>query len=276
MSMPIDTRFTLGERLDDSQLTFFKRHGFIHFKGFAKPEEVAALRKDLDQVGKQWIAEGREKINGIPIKYGTDVDGSRMVQRYAFTSQFGKNFHNFVHDKRFDAIKELIGEDCRVGDREKDGVVVNHYVNTPGSRYARLGWHTDGLRDIFYGRRPGPMLNVGVYLDDSPRSKGGLRLVPGSHEQNLFRMIFAKPYFVYHRPDRNELCVEAKAGDLTIHDGRLWHRVARAESIGEASRRRIMYVPFLNGPYEPKDANSKTPFYHRLQWVTNSRLRTKK
>ena len=276
MTLPIDTRFTLGDRLEPAQREFFKCHGFIHFKGFATPDEVVDLRQDLDRVGKQWLDEGREKVNGIPIKYGIDVDGSPMVQRFAFTSQFGQSFHEFVHDSRFDAVKELIGKDCRVGDREKDGVVVNHYVNTPGSRYARLGWHTDGLRDIFYGRRPGPMLNVGVYLDDSPRSKGGLRLVPGSHEQNLFQMIFAKPYFVYHRPDRRELCVEAKAGDLTIHDGRLWHRVARAESVGEASRRRIMYVPFLNGPYEPKDEHSKTPFYHRLQWVTSSRMRAKR
>jgi hypothetical protein len=25
-----------------------------------------------------------------------------------------------------------------------------------------------------------------------------------------------------------------------------------------------MYVPYLTGPYEPKDENSKTPLYHYL------------
>ena len=36
-------------------------------------------------------------------------------------------------------------------------VVCNRFVNSPGSVYPRLGWHTDGLRDLFYGRLPGPM-----------------------------------------------------------------------------------------------------------------------
>ena len=110
----------------------------------------------------------------------------------------------------------------------------------------------------------GVPFNVGLYIDDSPVSKGGLRLIPGTHEQGLFKMAFGKLYFLDNRPDPREICVEAKAGDLTIHDGRLWHRVARATVTGEASRRRIMYVPLIVGPYEPKDESSPTPLYHRL------------
>ena len=30
---------------------------------------------------------------------------------------------------------------------EKDGVVVNRFLNMPGSAHPRLGWHTDGLRE---------------------------------------------------------------------------------------------------------------------------------
>ena len=36
------------------------------------------------------------------------------------------------------------------------------------------------------------------------------------------------------------------AGDLTVHDGRLWHRVALSPYVGEKSRRRVMYVPVVN------------------------------
>jgi hypothetical protein len=55
---------------------------------------------------------------------------------------------------------------------------------------------------------------------------------------------------------------------VTVHDGRLWHRVARATVTGDASQRRTLYVPYLKGPYEPKDEGSPTPFYHRLQRLT--------
>ncbi|MCB9730667.1 MAG: phytanoyl-CoA dioxygenase family protein [Deltaproteobacteria bacterium] len=262
---PVSTRFRLGERLTDEQRAFFDTYGFLHFEGFISPDEVEGLRQDMATVQARWIAEGRTKVNGIPVRYGMDVDGKPMVQRFAFTSRFGENFHRLVNDPRFEPVKALIGEDCRVGEDEKDGVVVNHYVNVEGSTYKQLGWHTDGLRDLFYLRMPGPMLNVGLYLDDSPLAKGGLRILPGTHKQGFFRMAFGKLYFLDNRTDPREVCLEARAGDLTIHDGRLWHRVARALVEGEASRRRVMYVPFLNGPYQPKDESSPTPFYHRLQ-----------
>jgi hypothetical protein len=34
--------------------------------------------------------------------------------------------------------------------------------------------------------------------------------------------------------------------------------------VGEASRRRVMYVPIVTGKYKPKNEDSKTPFYHKL------------
>ena len=265
IDLPPTTRFTLGDALTDPQRQFFDHYGFLHFEGFASSDEVQRLRESMTEVQSQLLRERRGYVNGIPIRYGKDVDGSDMVQRFAFTSQFSDVFRQFVRDDRFRPIMQLIGDDCRVGENEKDGVVVNHYVNAAGSNYRQLGWHTDGLRDIFLHRRkPGPMLNVGVYLDDSPRENGGLRLIAGSHKQSLARMLFGKFHFLDNRVDPREMCVEAKAGDLTIHDGRLWHRVARSTVSGEASRRRIMYVPFINGPYEPKHARSPVPISHRL------------
>ena len=114
---------------------------------------------------------------------------------------FSSRVHAFVRDPRFAPILGLIGDGARIGDREKDGVVFNRYVNIPGSVYPRLGWHTDGLRDLFYGRMPEEQLNVGLHLDRCTRSNGGLRLIPGSHRQGFWSMCFRKPYFVWHRPD---------------------------------------------------------------------------
>jgi hypothetical protein len=49
-----------------------------------------------------------------------------------------------------------------------------------------------------------------------------------------------------------------------VHDGRLWHRVARSNLSGAASLRRSMYLPYLTGPYEPKSDDSPTPAYHKV------------
>jgi ectoine hydroxylase-related dioxygenase (phytanoyl-CoA dioxygenase family) len=211
-------------------------------------------------------------VNGIPIFWGR-IDGKPTVQRFAFASLFSLTIREFVRHPRFEPIRRLVGEQARIGDDEKDGVVVNRYWNARGSVAPALGWHTDGLRDLFYGRLPQKMLNVGLHFDACPAENGGLRLLPGSHLQGFASMCFRKPYFVSHRPDRDEFVVETRPGDLTVHDGRLWHRVARSQRRGAASLRRSLYVPYLTGPYEPKNERSRTPAYHHLGRLQR-RLRT--
>lgn len=261
-------RFELREGCVDAWRRAFDETGVLHFPAVATPEEVARLQRAADAVSDALVQRSVGKVNGVPIKYGRRPDGRRHAQRAAFSTLFSDAIRDFVHDARFEPIRRLCGDGTRIGDREKDGVVINCYRNEPGSRYVRLGWHTDGLRDVFYGRLPGPMYNVGYYLDDSLAEKGCLRFIPGSHRQGLAAMAFRKLYFLDHRPDPDEVMLEARAGDLTVHDGRLWHRVAQASVVGDASQRRTLYVPYLKGPYEPKHERSPTPLYHYLQRLT--------
>ena len=147
---------------------------------------------------------------------------------------------------------------------KKTGVVVNRYINVPGTAHARLGWHTDGLRDLFYGRMPKQMLNVGLHFDRIKEEDGGLRVIPGTHRQGFLEMLARKPYFVSHKADPKEHVIETEVGDMTVHDGRLWHRVEASPHVGLRSLRRSMYVPYLTDEYEPKNEQSKTPAYHYL------------
>jgi hypothetical protein len=271
---PLTTRFTLGSTITAEHHAFLREHGFLLFSRVATSDEVAMLGEEMDRIQARWLAEGRTRVFGVPLFFGTDESGAPFLQRLAFTSMFSERVHAFVRDPRFAPILDLIGEGARVGDAEKDGVVFNRFLNVPGSVYPRLGWHTDGLRDLFYGRMPQEMemLNVGLHLDRCTRDNGGLRLIPGSHRQGFWSMCFRKPYFVWHRDDPSEVCVETEPGDLTVHDGRLWHRVARSQHTGRASLRRSMYLPYLTGPYEPKSEDSPTPAYHRIgEWLRGHR-----
>ncbi|MFC7667329.1 phytanoyl-CoA dioxygenase family protein [Hymenobacter humi] len=170
-----------------------------------------------------------------------------------------------MQDARFKALFPLLEADGgRVGENEKDGLVVNHYVHVAGSEFSQMGWHTDSLRDVFYGKRIGPMLNVGLHLDGTKATNGGLRVLPGTHRQGLHQMLFRKRYYKDVFDDPNEVAIETEPGDLTVHDGRMWHRVAQSPLTGEASRRRVMYVPIIAGKYQPKSEASPTPFYLRF------------
>lgn len=256
--------FTLSSTLDAEQRRFFKENGFIHFKHFIPPATVQSIIDVATEVQQQWIAGGVQKVNGVPIKYGKDLNGAPIVQRFAFINKYAPVLSDLLRDPRLSALLALIGPGARIGEHEKDGMVFNHYVNGPHSKFTKMGWHTDGLRDIFYGSRLNPMLNVGLHLSTLRPEQGGLRIIPGTHHQNLFSLLFRKRYFLDHRPDPEELAILPEAGDLTVHDGRLWHRVAQSQQAGEESRRRVIYIPLIAGKYEPKNEYSPTLFYQRF------------
>lgn len=258
------TKFSLGSYITTEQQEFFNQNGFIHYKNFIKPETVNDIIQASLQVQKSWIENDQVKVNGIPVKYGKDLDGSAIVQRFAFINQHHSVFSELAKDPRLEILLKLIGPGARLGTEEKDGMVLNHYVNGPESKFTQMGWHTDGLRDIFHGQKLNPMLNVGIHLSNVKPENGGLRILPGTHKQSLYSMLFRKKYFLDNKADSSELAITPEAGDITIHDGRLWHRVAQSSVIGEQSRRRVIYLPIIAGKYEPKNENSPTAFYQRF------------
>ncbi|MEN2416210.1 phytanoyl-CoA dioxygenase family protein [Flavobacterium mesophilum] len=259
--------FTLADQLTDEQISFFNQYGFIHFKKFINPETVAAIIDASKEVEQKWINNDLQKVNGVPIKYGKDLDGSPIVQRFAFINQHHQTLSGLLLDPRLDGLLPLAGEGARLGTEEKDGMVFNHYINGPESKFAKMGWHTDGLRDVFYGTKLNPMLNVGIHLSTLQPENGGLKIIPGTHKQSLYQMLFRKKYFLDHKADPEEVSINPEAGDLTIHDGRLWHRVAESAVRGEESRRRVIYIPIIAGKYAPKNENSPTVFYQRFAGI---------
>lgn len=259
--------FTLSEKLSEEQINFFNQHGFIHFKNFINKDTVSSIVHASKEVERNWINADVKKINGVPIKYGKDLDGRTIVQRFAFINQHHKALSGLLLDPRLSALLPLAGEGSRLGTEEKDGMVFNHYINGPESSFTKMGWHTDGLRDIFYSGKLNPMLNVGIHLTSQKKENGGLRIIPGTHKQNIYQMLFRKKYFLDNNADRNEVSILPEAGDLTIHDGRLWHRVAESSIRGEESRRRVIYIPIIAGKYAPKNENSPTVFYQRFAGI---------
>lgn len=257
--------FYLTDKLLPEHIQFFNEFGFIRFKNFVSRETVAAFIEEAEAVEKRWLAEGVDKINGVPLKMGENERGEKMISRFAFLSQHSNVLHEFLQDSRLTDLTKLLSPyEGRIAEDEKDGLVLNHYLQTPNSGFTKMGWHTDSPRDLFYGQKIMPMLNVGLHLDDCPFENGGLRVLPGTHTQGMFKLLFGKKYFVDNRPDPKEVGLNIEAGDLTVHHGSIWHRVQMSPNSGAASRRRVMYIPVVTGKYKPKDSDSKTPVYHKI------------
>lgn len=258
-----NSNFELGNSLTEEQLNFFNEHGVIVFRNFISREKVETYIAEIKRIEQEWISEGRDKVNGIPLKFGKTEDGHLTIQRLCFASLYSKTLHDLLQDERLNALIGLLYPyDGRIGEKEKDGLVVNNYINSPNSTFKQMGWHTDSPRDLFLGQKIMPMLNVGIHLDTCLFENGGLRVIPGTHKQNVLQLLFGKKYFVDNTDDEREVGFDMFSGDLSVHDGRLWHRVKQCPLTGEASRRRVMYVPIITGKYKPKTEKSKTPFYH--------------
>lgn len=258
-----ESNFQLGETLTQEQLDFFAQNGVIVFRNFITAERVSIYLQEIKRLEKIWIEEKREKINGIPLKFGKDEFGNKTIQRLSFTSLYSDALHDLLNDPMLIQLSEFLEPyEGRIAENEKDGLVVNNYLNTPNSGFSQMGWHTDSPRDLFLGQKIMPMLNVGIHLDECLFENGGLRILPGTHKQGFLKLLFGKKYFIDNKDDKNEVGFDMHSGDLSVHDGRLWHRVKQSPKFGEESRRRVMYVPIVTGKYKPKDDKSKTPFYH--------------
>lgn len=258
-----ESTFQLGETLTQEQLDFFEKYGVIVFRNFISTEKIALYLSEIKRLENLWLEENRDKINGIPLKFGKDESGNKTIQRLCFTSLYSDALHDIFLDPRLLQLSQfLIPYEGRIAENEKDGLVVNNYLNTPNSKFSKMGWHTDSPRDLFLGQKIMPMLNVGIHLDECLFENGGLRVLPGTHKQNFLKLLFGKKYFIDNSDDKDEVGFDMYPGDLSVHDGRLWHRVKQSPLYGEASRRRVMYVPIVTGKYKPKDDKSKTPFYH--------------
>jgi len=80
--------FQLGEKLTQEQKEYFRKYGVIQFKNFINAETIQTFISELDKIEKQWLADGIEKINGIPLKFGKDEHGNKMIQRMCFTNKY--------------------------------------------------------------------------------------------------------------------------------------------------------------------------------------------
>jgi phytanoyl-CoA hydroxylase len=257
--------FELGSKLTEEQLDFFDKHGVIIFRNFINQEKVQLYLSELNRLEQEWLNDGRDKVNGIPLKFGKNMEGNKTIQRFCFTSLYSNPLHELIEDEKLKALTAFLAPfEGRVGESEKDGLVANNYLNTPNSSFTQMGWHTDSPRDLFLGQKIMPMLNVGIHLDTCLFENGGLRVIPGTHKQNVVKLLFGKKYFIDNSDDEKEIGFDINAGDLTVHDGRTWHRVKQSPLMGEPSRRRVMYIPIVTGKYKPKNENSKTPFYHKF------------
>jgi len=100
--------FHLNGTVTDEQQQFFNIHGLIQFKNFVSKETVKTFIEEIENIQNYLLKRDIRTINGIPLKIGKDVDGSFLIQRMAFASQYSDILSRFINSNQVKALVTLL------------------------------------------------------------------------------------------------------------------------------------------------------------------------
>ena len=182
MHIPV---FTLESEITPDQRSFFDTHGFIRFGKVASDDEVDRLVEALDGLQSRFVAEERKQVMGVPRRFGAQDDGSPFIQRFAFTSHYSSAIHDFVTDRRFEAVRQFIGTyciNCHGPEKSKGDRTFHQLANLQDGKWmVNLGNEkkVELLRDIL------DQLNLG----EMPPRKKGVKQPPFSEVKPSIREV---------------------------------------------------------------------------------------
>ena len=135
-----------------------------------------------------------------------------------------------------------------LNDYARFGVVYQDSRADAGSKYSRIGWHSD-----FNSNEASvawPSFAFTIHIDSTSPANGFLRVVPGTHRREIDRDEIGSWAF---GAVSGEVPVFAERGDVILHDYKLWHSAARGTADGAAGRRRHVRGSWYGGQYLPRE-----------------------
>lgn len=238
---------------------YYQMHGYVVVRGLVSNEDLSAIEAEC--------VDAQEKVvsGELPERYGStvfldDAAKARLFANYVehITEVAPRVREAVTHPRLVAIMKQLLGEDCWLGDTHRAGVVYQDARPGKESGYTRIGWHSDWQSSPSLDLWPATAFTF--HVDETSPSNGFLRVVPGSHlwatpapfrnANNVAVPETARPVGGHSTAAppfamplgfekiRGEVAVYAQRGDVILHDCYLWHSAARATADG-ATRRHV-------------------------------------
>jgi len=255
-------KFIFNKKNTADYRNYLNKEGFIHFKGFFDNSETELISTQFKAIYELVSENSIERVLGIPVVYSNN--SKRYPVRVPFCNHL---IDDFLKLENFDWMKTIHNlmdkSQLRYATSENLGMVCTHYRIGSGEM-SKQGWHTDSMRSWYFTTRKDAFYNVGIHLDKVSLEQGGLRVLAGSHNKSLFYRMFKHGYYFDNSEDKNEIAIETEPGDLTIHNGRIWHRVASIENNQADNERRVIYMNLISGKINERNDDSPPPLYMAL------------
>lgn len=199
----------------------------------------------------------RNQFNDLEASVGRDTARIGLVD-YHFQQEF--LWKMAIHPKILDAVRTLIGDDILL--------LATHFFCKYGQEEKFVAWHQDVT---YWGLEPPEALTVWYAVDDSDVENGAMRVLPGTHiggirthgksEQagNLLSINQEVP--VTEEEVASAVDLELKAGEVSIHDGKLIH----GSLPNRSNRRRCgLTLRYIAATVQQKELNSAGKRYNPI------------
>lgn len=214
--------------LDQEQIDHFRTFGFVILRGYLSPDEVSSISRELDRCMTEAYRE-------------RPFDGTERHWLPLLTPK-APVLSSLAEDERFaGAAEQLLGEDAV------------HLV-TDGNRYVGdTPWHPDvheGLQGVKFVS----------YLDAVESDTGALRVVPGSHRDQLHSQV--REHLSNYEPataDVPALSLDSVPGDVVAFNPPIWHA-----SVGGRSDRRMCTWDFFRRPRDAREGELLQEFANSI------------
>ncbi len=204
-------------KLSEQQLRLFRDFGFLVFRQYLSPAEIAQYSREFNAGLDSWLEDG--KHDGKTRHYA-----SLMEEKSPFIA-------GLADDPRFaDVAEQLLGKDVLA--IAVDG---NYHVDD-------TLWHADtGSLDY-------TAVKFCIYPDPLTADSGALRVIPGSHRDPFHSQISREPETTYNlaQSDVPAYAFESQPGDVLAFNVALWHA-----AFGGARSRRQGVVVYYEDPDTP-------------------------
>lgn len=256
---------------------FFRAEGYAVLRGLWSDDAIDAMQAECADAQAQVVRGELDERHGTTelVDVGADVGAKARFANYVtFLTEIAPLTRQAILDQAIvELMRRLVGEDSRLFEHTRFGVVYQDARPSAESSYARIGWHSDWQSAPH--RTLWPSVAFTIHLDGTSPDNGFLRVVPGSHRwatpapyRNVNGVVVpegAAPWGGHSDEEppvemplgfakvRGEIALYCERGDVLFHDAYLWHSAARATDDG--GTRRHVRGSWYQGDETPEEAD---------------------
>ncbi|GAB3028301.1 hypothetical protein GCM10027051_36740 [Niabella terrae] len=233
-------QFNFNHEITALHKYYFDIYGLLHFKQFVGSHTVQQLLYETQLVRDYLTGAGITRAKGIPLGFDNQIGSPGTVSEPSEAQATTDILQRFLSTERVQLLAGLLGpgqpED---NDLLKDQLrIYLHWNNSAEDSSRQTGYRQHpGAYQTETGYRT--LLTLGLHLEEA-KEEDQLQVFTGSHLQHPFRLWLRKK-FSNGRSPRGIRQLKPQAGDLTIHDPRLWHKLVASKAASAQPGHQVLY-----------------------------------